>query len=87
MRFVHRGHRFDGYCKHTFIDKEVIMGKISLSQLSDRGYKVKYLDEPVRCECGFYGLAGQLIVNEDELDDEDTELRCPMCDKKAWQFD
>jgi hypothetical protein len=64
-----------------------IMEKISLSQLRDRGYKVKYLDEPVRCECGFYGLAGQLIVNEDELDDEDTELRCPMCDKKAWQFD
>ena len=63
------------------------MEKISLNQLSDRGYKVKYLDEPVRCECGFYGLAGQLIVDEDELDDEDSELRCPMCDKKAWQFD
>lgn len=63
------------------------MGNISLSQLSNRGYKVKYLDEPVRCECGFYGLAGQLIVDEDELDDEDTELRCPMCNKIAWQFD
>jgi len=64
-----------------------IMDKISLNQLRERGYKVKYLDEPVRCECGFYGLAGQLILNEDELDDEDSELRCPMCDKKAWQFD
>lgn len=63
------------------------MGNISLSQLRNRGYKVKYLDEPVRCECGFYGLAGQLIVDEDELDDEDTELRCPMCNKIAWQFD
>ena len=87
MRFVHHGHRFYGYCKHSFIAKEGIMGKISLSQLRNRGYKVKYLDEPVRCECGFYGLAGQLIVDEDEIDDEDTELRCPMCDKKAWQFD
>ena len=61
--------------------------KISLSQLSQRGYKVKYLDDPVRCECGFYGLAGQLILNEDELHDEDAELRCPMCEQKKWQFD
>jgi hypothetical protein len=65
----------------------VIMEKISLSQLSQRGYKVKYLDDPVRCECGFYGLAGQLILSEDELHDEDSELRCPMCEQKKWQFD
>jgi hypothetical protein len=63
------------------------MEKISLSQLSQRGYKVKYLDDPVRCECGFYGLAGQLILNEDEINDEDTELRCPMCEQQNWQFD
>ena len=54
------------------------MEKISLNQLRERGYKVKFLDEPVRCECGFYGLAGQLILNEDELKDEDSELRCPI---------
>jgi hypothetical protein len=65
----------------------VIMEKISLSQLSQRGYKVKYLDDPVRCECGFYGLAGQLILREDELHDENSELRCPMCEQKKWQFD
>jgi hypothetical protein len=64
-----------------------IMEKVSLSQLSQRGYKVKYLDDPVRCECGFYGLAGQLVLREDELHDEDSELRCPMCEKKKWQFD
>ena len=63
------------------------MEKISLSQLSQRGYKVKYLDDPVRCECGFYGLAGQLILREDELHDEDSELRCPMCEQEKWQFD
>ena len=63
------------------------MEKISLSQLSQWGYKVKYLDDPVRCECGFYGLAGQLILHEDELHDEDAELRCPMCEHRTWQFD
>jgi hypothetical protein len=63
------------------------METVSLSQLHQRGYKVKYLDEPVRCSCGFYGLAGQLIVNEDELEDEDTELRCPQCSQATWDFD
>ncbi|UCE52640.1 MAG: hypothetical protein JSV31_25845 [Desulfobacterales bacterium] len=63
------------------------MEKVSLEQLRLRGYKVKNVDEPVRCECGFYGLAGQLVVNEDELEDEDTELRCPQCGEATWNFD
>ena len=63
------------------------MEKVSLNQLRQRGYKVKYLDEPVCCECGFYGLAGQLVVNDDELDDEDAELSCPQCGEKKWNFD
>lgn len=50
------------------------------------GVKVKHLDEPVSCECGFYGLAGQLMVDEEELKDEDAELRCPQCDKPTWNF-
>jgi hypothetical protein len=62
------------------------MKKVSLNQLRQRGYKVKYLDEPVSCRCGFYGLAGQLTVNEDELEDEDAELRCPQCDQPTWNF-
>ena len=63
------------------------MASVSLNQLRQRGYKVKYLDEIVYCECGFYGLAGQLVVNEDELEDEDAELRCPQCSKPTWNFD
>jgi hypothetical protein len=63
------------------------MEKVSLNQLHQRGYKVKYLDDPVRCECGFYGLAGQLVVDEDEINDDDAELRCPECEEKTWVFD
>lgn len=62
------------------------MEKVTLNQLHQMGVKVKYLDEPVSCECGFYGLAGQLMVNEEELKDEDAELRCPQCDKPTWNF-
>ena len=63
------------------------MEKVSLNQLRLRGYKVKNVDEPVSCECGFYGLAGQLVVNANELSDEDAELRCPQCGESKWNFD
>jgi predicted RNA-binding Zn-ribbon protein involved in translation (DUF1610 family) len=63
------------------------MKTVSLNQLSQRGLKVKDLDEPVRCECGFYGLAGQLVLTEEELKDENSEMRCPECGERTWDYD
>jgi predicted RNA-binding Zn-ribbon protein involved in translation (DUF1610 family) len=63
------------------------MKTVSLNQLSQRGLKIRDLDEPVSCECGFYGLAGQLVVTEEELEDENTEMRCPECGKRTWDYD